>query len=70
MIRITTATQAKGYIGQMLYWEDRGQRYVFQRCGILTSTFRGRLEFDDSQDYRLISEYTKLSTEPTVEQGM
>ncbi|EKP0311694.1 hypothetical protein ACTG16_23300 [Aeromonas sp. 23P] len=63
-VYITTAAQAKGYIGKTLYWDsvDRsGRGYVFLRSGTLEEVSRGRLLFDGG-NHESIGSFPSLRT--------
>jgi hypothetical protein len=51
----------KEMIGERLYWREISNRYDFLRSGVLTSVYRGRLEFNESHDYRSPSEFRYLT---------
>jgi len=66
-MKIKTAREAKEFIGERLYWEDVSPRYIFQRSGILTDVYRGKLDFDERFDYQGINSFSNLRT--TQENG-
>ena len=61
-MRVDNLAQAKAMIGQRLYWDEFGNRYVFIRSGILTEVFRRQLMFDESFDYKPLRDYRNLRT--------
>lgn len=61
-MRIGTISEARSHIGERLYWDDKGARYIFTRSGILDTPFNGQLAFDGNHDYYPISYYENLRT--------
>jgi hypothetical protein len=61
-MKIDRYTKLKTLIGQRLFWDDIGSRYVFERSGVVTSVFRRQVEFDDTQDYKSVSSLKNLRT--------
>lgn len=61
-MNIRSVQQARGLIGTRMFWNDESERWKFIRSGILTSTYRNHLEFDNSQDFKPIKSLKKLRT--------
>lgn len=59
-MKVTTITEAKKFIGRKLFWDDVSNRYIITRSGILTDIYRKHLEFDDQQDYKVLSDFKNL----------
>lgn len=59
---VSTATEAKKYIGQTLYWDDASNRYVFLRSGILEEVTGKNLRIDG--DYKYIKDLPGLRNFP------
>jgi len=58
-IYIKTVADARACIGQKVYWDDAGSRYVFLRSGILEEVFRGNVRMGDG-DYKRIKDLPGL----------
>lgn len=64
-MRITSAQQARSFIGKTVYWDDVGSRYIFLRQGVLEGV-NGRTLLIDG-DYKERGRLTKLRS--TKEDG-
>lgn len=62
-IYIKTVADARKCIGQKLYWDDVGSRYIFLRNGILEEVFRGNVRLDCG-DYKRIKDLPGLRNFP------
>ncbi|AWH15371.1 hypothetical protein [Aeromonas phage 14AhydR10PP] len=58
---ITTAADAKAFVGKKLFWDEISIRYTFLRCGILEEVYRGRLLFDGG-NHLPVSNFRNLRT--------
>ena len=66
-MRITNVKEARAAIGQRVWWDDVGKRYIFVRSGTLTGVKDKNVEIDG--DWKWRPNLTNLRTTELDEWG-
>jgi hypothetical protein len=60
-MRVNSIRQVKDLVGERLYWDDVGTRWIFIRSDIVVGTYRNHVEFENQAFYE-ISDLKNLRT--------